>query len=195
MDVQMPEMDGFEATAAIRDRGKITGGHLPIVAMTAHAMVGDRERCLEAGMDGYVAKPIQPSELFETIESLVGGESGRSQVAPTPAPGNDVIDEAALLSRVQGDAQLLKELITLFRGEYPRLLMRLGRRWRPETPRRWKSPPTRLKVYWETSRRNRHFRRHSRWSKRRAAASLRAAKIPCANWNSLLPRFIRRSRT
>jgi PAS domain S-box-containing protein len=70
MDVQMPEVGGFEATAAIRDGEKNTGKHLPIIAMTAHAMLGDRERCLAAGMDSYISKPIHAAELFEIIESL-----------------------------------------------------------------------------------------------------------------------------
>jgi PAS domain S-box-containing protein len=73
MDVQMPEMDGFEATAAIRARESGTGTHIPIIAMTAHTMKGDRERCLASGMDGYVAKPIQARELLEAIETLVPG--------------------------------------------------------------------------------------------------------------------------
>jgi PAS domain S-box-containing protein len=73
MDVMMPEMDGFEATGHVRAREKRAGGHVPIVAMTAHAMKGDRERCLEAGMDGYVTKPLQPGELFETVERLAAG--------------------------------------------------------------------------------------------------------------------------
>jgi CheY-like chemotaxis protein len=71
MDVQMPEMDGFEATGIIRAREKPSGARLPIIAMTAHAMKGDEERCLAAGMDGYVSKPIQVERLFATIESLL----------------------------------------------------------------------------------------------------------------------------
>jgi CheY-like chemotaxis protein len=72
MDIQMPGMDGFEATAAIREREKLTGGHIPIVAMTAHALVSDQERCLASGMDGYVSKPIRTSELLATIERMLG---------------------------------------------------------------------------------------------------------------------------
>jgi two-component system, sensor histidine kinase and response regulator len=78
MDVQMPELGGFEATAAIRGGEKKTGKHLPI-AMTAHAMLGDRERCLAAGMDGYISKPIHAAELFEIIESL-------GSLRPQPRP-------------------------------------------------------------------------------------------------------------
>jgi two-component system, sensor histidine kinase and response regulator len=70
MDVQMPEMDGLEATATIRELEKATGKHVPIVAMTAHAMVGDKERCLQAGMDGYLSKPLSVKDLFATVESL-----------------------------------------------------------------------------------------------------------------------------
>ena len=72
MDVQMPEMDGFEATGAIRQREAQAGGHIPIVAMTAHAMADDRERCLAAGMDGYVSKPLNAPDLFQTVETLAG---------------------------------------------------------------------------------------------------------------------------
>jgi CheY-like chemotaxis protein len=71
MDVQMPEMDGFEATAAIRIREQTTGRHIPIIAMTAHAMVGDKEDCLAAGMDNYVSKPLQFKELFAAIENTL----------------------------------------------------------------------------------------------------------------------------
>ena len=70
MDVQMPEMDGLTATAAIRAGERRTGKHLP-VAMTAHAMVGDKQRCLAAGMDGYVPKPLRPEDLFAAIEDFV----------------------------------------------------------------------------------------------------------------------------
>jgi two-component system sensor histidine kinase/response regulator len=71
MDVQMPIMDGFEATAAIREKERSSGGHLPIIATTAHAMTGDRERCIAAGMDDYVSKPIMPNELFSTIQRVL----------------------------------------------------------------------------------------------------------------------------
>jgi CheY-like chemotaxis protein len=70
MDVSMPEMDGFEAAAAIRASEGVTGSHIPIIAMTAHAMAGDRQRCLAAGMDAYISKPIQPQELFQAIKTL-----------------------------------------------------------------------------------------------------------------------------
>ncbi len=72
MDVQMPEMDGFQVTAAIRRKESATGAHIPIIAMTAHAMKGDEERCLTAGMDAYVSKPIRPQGLFEKIDQLLG---------------------------------------------------------------------------------------------------------------------------
>ena len=71
MDVQMPEMDGLEATALIREREKTTGKHIPIIAMTANAMIGDKERCLAAGMDAYVSKPIQIRELLAVIETFL----------------------------------------------------------------------------------------------------------------------------
>jgi CheY-like chemotaxis protein len=70
MDVQMPEMNGFEATAAIRERERATGGYIHIIAMTAYAMKGDRERCLEAGMDSYISKPVASEELSRVIEEF-----------------------------------------------------------------------------------------------------------------------------
>jgi len=68
MDIQMPEMNGYEATFVIREKEKVTGGHIPIIALTAHAMRADQERCREAGMDGYISKPIQIKELIQKVE-------------------------------------------------------------------------------------------------------------------------------
>jgi PAS domain S-box-containing protein len=119
MDVQMPVMDGFETTAAIRARERGSGSHLPIIAMTAYAMKGDRERCLEAGMDGYVSKPIQPGELWQTIEQFTppqGAESGGDS-----APTDNALDRHAVLEQLGGDGRLLRELIAVFLAESPRL--------------------------------------------------------------------------
>jgi two-component system, sensor histidine kinase and response regulator len=78
MDLQMPEMDGFQATAALRAREKHNGTHLHVVALTAHAMKGDRERCLAAGMDGYLSKPIRPQELDDLLASHLTRPVGTS---------------------------------------------------------------------------------------------------------------------
>ena len=125
MDIQMPRMDGLEATQIIRAREQGTPVHLPMVAMTAHAMQGDRERCLAAGMDGYVTKPLRPTELFEVIESLT---------APVPLPlaapmalpiAPEVFDRATLWARVDGDADLLCEIVDLFLADCPDRLAEL----------------------------------------------------------------------
>jgi PAS domain S-box-containing protein len=114
MDVQMPGMDGFEATHRIRDRERGAGGHVPIVAMTAHAMKGDRERCLKEGMDGYVSKPLQPTELFEAVERLGAARVERSRIAGAP-----LLDAARALHNADNDPELLSELIQDYLRECP----------------------------------------------------------------------------
>ncbi len=143
MDVQMPEMDGLEATAVIRRREAVHGGHIPIIALTAHAMKGDRERCLEAGMDAYLAKPIRAQELYDLIESIppslpashVPPESDKR--SPVVQPVADAESQAKVgslpglakhchwqtgLRRVGGDEALLREIAGLLLDECPRLL-------------------------------------------------------------------------
>ena len=122
MDVQMPEMGGFEATAAIRTSELISGDHLPIVAMTAHAMTGDRERCLAAGMDEYVSKPIQPEELWKAIDCVIAG-------IPAQVTRDDpglTLNREILLDRVDGDLTFLQELIDVFVSDCPRALAAIG---------------------------------------------------------------------
>jgi len=121
MDVQMPEMGGLETTRAIREREKHTGRHTAIVAMTAHALKGDRERCLDAGMDDYIPKPIQAEDLARAIGENVAESAGQ-------AVSNDgAVNAAALLARFRGDADLLKELVDLFFEESPRILSEIER--------------------------------------------------------------------
>jgi len=131
MDIQMPEMGGFEATAAIRQREKALGRHIPIVALTADAMKGDRERCLEAGMDAYLSKPIRAEELLAVIETLVPEPLRRATAPAKPHARNgfsdQVVDEDALLSHFRNDRKLLKEIIKLFRADCPRMLAKIQR--------------------------------------------------------------------
>jgi signal transduction histidine kinase/CheY-like chemotaxis protein len=126
MDVQMPEMDGFEATAVIRERERTAGGHLPVIAMTAHAMKGDREHCLEAGMDGYVSKPIRPQELFDAVELRCALEPTAPAERPAPRDGAAIdgalFNRAAALRNAGGNPRVLRELVQLFVDESARLL-------------------------------------------------------------------------
>jgi len=133
MDIQMPEMSGFEAAQAVRERE--TGGdrRLPLIALTAHAMQGDRERCLAAGMDGYLSKPIDVDELIATVERFGGAPSSPSAAGAAPAgqmapsAAHPVFDERAALAYSGGDRNLLKDVIRLFRSDYPTSLRRIDK--------------------------------------------------------------------
>jgi len=135
MDVQMPEMDGLEATEIIRARERGSDAHVPIVAMTAHAMQGDRQRCLEAGMDEYIAKPIRAKQLFQTMANVMGlsneplpavnlpsGEPGGSKL---PAQAAGLWDPDAALESVKGDRDLLRIVIETYLEESPQLVKRM----------------------------------------------------------------------
>ena len=123
MDLQMPDLDGFETTAAIREQERSTGAHIPIVALTAHVVKGDAERCLAAGMDGYVPKPLRATELFAAIESALN-PAGR---VPADRPSDEVLDEALLLERVGGDRRALAQLVELFLADAPLLVESIRR--------------------------------------------------------------------
>ncbi len=121
MDVQMPEMDGLAATAAIRARERVRGGHLPIVGMTAHALAGDRETCLDAGMDEYVAKPIRARQLFAAIETVIPRAAAPALLPERSLPPCDGVDWSAALQAVQGDPALLATIVETALEEIPRL--------------------------------------------------------------------------
>jgi PAS domain S-box-containing protein len=123
MDVQMPGMDGFAATEVIRAKEKATNTHVPIVALTAHAMKGDRERCLAAGMDAYASKPIRAAELFEVIARLLSSDGTGAKGTPGPEglPAA-VFDLDTALAAVAGDRELLQRMAHVLSGQCPKLL-------------------------------------------------------------------------
>jgi signal transduction histidine kinase/DNA-binding response OmpR family regulator len=112
MDVQMPRMGGFEATGIIRERERRLGRHTPIVAVTAHAMKGDRERCLEAGMDDYTTKPLRTAELLAVIERLTAGPSSDRVATTCMVESSDTATR--LLARFDGQEELLREVARTF---------------------------------------------------------------------------------
>jgi two-component system sensor histidine kinase/response regulator len=130
MDLQMPEVDGLEATRLIRERERQTGQHVPIIAMTAHALKGDRERCLAAGMDEYVAKPVRERQLLTALRAVLGEE-----VPPVPdevpealtASDPHVIDWEEALRICAGDRDLLRDVAEAFLEEHPRRIVELRR--------------------------------------------------------------------
>jgi len=118
--VQMPQLNGLEATETIRMDEQQSKSHIPIIAMTAHAIKGDRERCLEAGMDEYVSKPIDSDKLFDAIEKLTGAPGKKDDVSAA-------INKAVLLKAFDGDWDFLKEVVDVFLSDYPRLIDDLRR--------------------------------------------------------------------
>jgi PAS domain S-box-containing protein len=125
MDVQMPEMDGFQATARIRETEAAGESHVTIVAMTAHAMAGDRERCLAAGMDAYIAKPLRKEDVLKVLErwrSASSGSNSSERSTTRSLPERSVFSRGELLAQCDGDGDLMSRLIDLFRENTPRLL-------------------------------------------------------------------------
>jgi CheY-like chemotaxis protein len=121
MDVQMPQLNGLETTRAIRVDEQETRHHIPIIAMTAHAIKGDRERCLEAGMDEYVSKPIDSEKLFDAIEKLTKDPRNHE----TAEDNSTVLDPEMLLNAFDGDWDFLKEVVDVFLSDYPKLIENL----------------------------------------------------------------------
>lgn len=126
MDVQMPEMDGLHATRIIRAEEEATGNHIPIIAMTAHALAGDREKCLESGMDGYTSKPLRIQELHQSLSELfsTSGKTESSQGSSAEV-AESTMDWSHALKACDGDKELFVDLLGLFLEETPTLLDRL----------------------------------------------------------------------
>jgi PAS domain S-box-containing protein len=131
MDVQMPVLDGLEATGRIRQKERASGGHVPIVALTARAMAGDRELCLQAGMDDYVSKPLRANELMAAIERVVPAPLAPAREPDGARPDrlrtHATFDPDTALASVDGDASLLAEVVRIFRKEGPRAMTEIDR--------------------------------------------------------------------
>ncbi|MGA2590266.1 MAG: response regulator [Bryobacteraceae bacterium] len=127
MDCEMPEMDGYEATRHIREHGR--NRRIPIVALTADAMLGDREKCLQAGMNDYVAKPVQPEVLARVLGNWLRASREEAQSPPVAAPGTSAaFDEREMLHRLMGDRDLAGKIIGGFLEDFPRQLLTLQKR-------------------------------------------------------------------
>src|SRR4030095_9266505 len=126
-----PEMDGCQATAAIREMEKGDVPRIPIVAMTAHAMKGDKERCLQAGMDGYISKPVQSKILYETIEAITASRlqlvaaTPESQSAEAALLSARIVNLNEMLERIDGNLGLLQSIISIFEEDHPAQLLKI----------------------------------------------------------------------
>jgi CheY-like chemotaxis protein len=135
MDGQMPEMDGYQASMEIRRREQSSGAHIHIVAVTAHAMQDDRERCLACGMDDYLAKPIEPEELYARLERPWSGQGAPAEaLAPVGADVTPVIDLDGALARTRGKKSLLAQMARAFLADVPESLRQLRTAARARDP-------------------------------------------------------------
>jgi two-component system, sensor histidine kinase and response regulator len=132
MDVQMPNMDGLQAARLIRARERGTGEHVPIIALTAHAMTGDREKCLDAGMDMYIAKPLDKQELLNALDTYSRAGDFLAETAPAAQP--PTLDVTRALERTGGDRALLNEICELFLQESSSLVNQLSRSINEDEP-------------------------------------------------------------
>jgi PAS domain S-box-containing protein len=126
LDIHMPELDGFQVVAAQRQREQGTGRHLPIIALTARSAAGERERCLQAGMDAYLAKPVRAAELFAALEQLVGGQNSPTLVEADAGAPSGLLDQAALLAACDGDEELLRKMCRHFQTHVPVRIVEVG---------------------------------------------------------------------
>jgi CheY-like chemotaxis protein/HPt (histidine-containing phosphotransfer) domain-containing protein len=114
MDVQMPEMDGLTATKIIREKERQNGKHIPIIALTAYAMKGDKEQCIEAGMDDYISKPFNPKMLQQIIDKFIKNSTENNGDIFMISNNKDIFDSSFLMNRVENDEKLFFEIIELF---------------------------------------------------------------------------------
>jgi PAS domain S-box-containing protein len=126
LDVHMPEMDGFRVIQALRAAEQSSGRHLPVIALTARSMKGDRERCLEAGMDDYLSKPVRRAELRSALERVRSGQPAVEAIAEAPGQVTEPLDAKALWKACDGDAGLLARLIEVYQASVPGHLARVS---------------------------------------------------------------------
>ena len=150
MDLQMPEMNGFEATASIREKERETGAHIPIIALTAYALKGDRERCLDAGMDSYISKPVHAADLLQALEAYRAPQNGgppnggSAETVKIANPSNP-IDAAVLMEHVDGDVELLRALIGMFETEGKTMLSEIDQALNADDSKKLERSAHRLK--------------------------------------------------